>query len=76
MTVPLRKIGVLHIADKPDDFTLDDLERVLALAPRIANIVELAITLLGLRRQQRLEGVLAGVAVSVASGSSLPPPVT
>lgn len=71
LSIPLRRIGVLHIANKPEDFTLDDVQRGLALAPRIANIVELAITLLGLRRQQQLEGVLADVAVAVASGATV-----
>jgi signal transduction histidine kinase len=71
MSVPLNRIGVLHIANKPGGFSLDDLERALALAPRIATIVELATTLLRLRRQQRLEGILADVAVAVASGSSV-----
>jgi signal transduction histidine kinase len=69
MSVPLNRIGVLHIANKPSAFTLDDLELALALAPRVATIVELATTLLRLRRQQRLEGILADVAVAVASGS-------
>jgi len=71
MTVPLHRVGVLHIANKPTPFTLDDLERALTLAPRVATIVELATTLLRLRRQQRLEGILADVAVAVASGSSV-----
>ncbi|QEC48127.1 GAF domain-containing protein [Baekduia soli] len=71
MSVPLHRIGLLHIANKPEPFNLDDLERAMALAPRIANIVELATTLLRLRRQQRLEGILADVAVSVASGAGV-----
>jgi signal transduction histidine kinase len=69
MSVPLHRIGVLHIANKPTAFDLDDLELALTLAPRVATIVELATTLLRLRRQQRLEGILADVAVAVASGS-------
>ncbi|MDO8212460.1 GAF domain-containing protein [Conexibacter sp. CPCC 206217] len=69
LTVPLRQVGVLHIANKPDGFTLADVERALALAPRIASVVELATTLFRLRRQQRLEGILARVAVAVASGA-------
>jgi len=70
MSVPLNKIGVLHIANKPTPFTLGDLELALALAPRVATIVELATTLLRLRRRQRLEGILADVAVAVAQGSA------
>jgi len=69
LTVPLRRVGVLHIADKDTPFTIDDVARALALAPRIANIVALATLLLRQRRQQRLEEVLADVAVSVASGT-------
>ena len=42
LTVPLRDVGVLHLADADHDFDLDDLERALALAPRIASIVEVA----------------------------------
>ncbi|HEY6780868.1 MAG TPA: GAF domain-containing protein [Thermoleophilaceae bacterium] len=68
LSVPLHQVGVLHIANKPSDFTLEDLERAGALARRIANVVELATTLFRLRRQQRLEGILSDVAVSVASG--------
>lgn len=70
LTVPLRRVGVLHIADKDTPFTIDDVARALALAPRIANIVALATLLLRQRRQQRLEEVLADVAVSVASGTA------
>ncbi|MCW2954930.1 MAG: hypothetical protein JWQ48_4100 [Conexibacter sp.] len=70
LSVPLGQIGVLHVANKPSDFTLDDVERARALAPRIASIVELATTLFRLRRQQQLDGILSNVAVAVASGSS------
>ena len=69
LSVPLRRVGVLHIADKDEPFTLDDVAQALALAPRIANIVALATLLLRQRRQQRLEEVLADVAVSIASGA-------
>jgi signal transduction histidine kinase len=71
LTVPLGEVGVLHIANKPSDFTLDDLERAETLAPRIANVVELAMTLFRLRRQQQLDGILSEVAVSVASGEQV-----
>jgi signal transduction histidine kinase len=70
LSVPLARVGVLHIADKATPFTLADAEVALALAPRIANVVVLATTLLRQRRQQRLEEVLADVAMSVASGSA------
>lgn len=68
MSVPLNRVGVLHVANKPEPFTLEDLELALALAPRVATIVELATTLLRLRRRERLEGILADVAVAVAQG--------
>lgn len=70
LSVPLGQVGVLHIANKPSDYTLEDVERALALAPRIASIVELATTLFRLRRQRQLDGILSNVAVAVASGSS------
>ncbi len=71
LTVPLRDVGVLHIANAEHDFELDDLERALALAPRIASIVELAIRLFGHHRRQRLEETLTAVAVAVASGDGI-----
>lgn len=70
LSVPLRRVGVLHIADKAGGFTIDDVAQALALAPRIANIVALATTLLRQRRQGRLEEVLADVAVGIASGTT------
>ncbi|HEY4277958.1 MAG TPA: GAF domain-containing protein [Conexibacter sp.] len=69
LSVPLGTVGVLHIANREGPFTVLDVERALAFAPRLASVVELAITLFGLRRQQRLDSILARVAVSVASGS-------
>jgi signal transduction histidine kinase len=72
LTVTLGKVGILHLANASRDYTLDDLRRVMALAPRIAGIVELAMTVFRLRRQQRLAEILSGVAVAVASGKSLP----
>lgn len=68
LTVPLRDLGVLHIVDAGADFDVDDALRAEALAPQIANIVELTIRLLGHERRQRLEETLAGLAVAVASG--------
>lgn len=71
VSVPLERLGVLHIANKPTDFTLEDVERAQAIAPRLASIVEIATTLLRLRRQQRVDEMLADVAVAVASGAKL-----
>jgi len=72
LTVTLGDVGVLHLANAGRDYTLDDVRRAMALAPRIAGIVELAMTVFRLRRQQRLAEILSGVAVAVASGKSLP----
>lgn len=76
LSVPLsvgdRRIGVLHLANKEQEFTFDDLARVEALAPRVATVVELSRTSLRLRREQSLERVLARMALAIASGGSLP----
>jgi signal transduction histidine kinase len=66
-----RPIGVLHIANPAEDFTVADVQRAAALTPRVAGAVELARTLFRLRRQGRLEEILSGVAVAVASGESI-----
>ncbi|HET9103533.1 MAG TPA: ATP-binding protein [Solirubrobacteraceae bacterium] len=71
LTIPLGQIGVLHIADGTRDFTLGDLERAVALAPRIGSIVELATTLFRTRREQRVEETISRVAVAIASGASI-----
>jgi signal transduction histidine kinase len=71
LSIPLGKIGVLHIADGEADFDLDDLERATALAPRIASIVELAALLYRSRREQRVEETICRAAVTVASGDSI-----
>lgn len=68
LTVPLRDLGVLHIVDAETDFCVADALRAEALAPQIANIVELTTRLLGHERRQRLEETLAEVAVAVATG--------
>ena len=71
MAVPLRDIGVLHIANADHEFGLDDLALALAIAPQVANIVELALRLLHQRRQQRIAETLANVALAVASGEAM-----
>jgi signal transduction histidine kinase len=71
LAVPGRAIGVLHITNKDEDFTLDDLRRAERLAPRIATAVEYARALFDLRRKEQLEGVLSWAAVAIASGHSL-----
>lgn len=70
MTVPLRNVGVLHIADKGEPFVIEDVELALALAPRIANILALGTMMFHQRRQQRLEEILTDMAVRVASGAA------
>lgn len=70
LTVPLRGVGVLHIANGAEPFDVDDVERAQALAPRVASILELSTKLFQLRRQQRLEETLAAVAVAVASADA------
>jgi signal transduction histidine kinase len=71
LTMAGRPIGVLHLANKHEDFVIEDLQRAEFLMPRIAGAVELARTLFRLRRQQRLEEILSTVAVAVASGESV-----
>jgi signal transduction histidine kinase len=71
LTVPLRDVGILHIADGASDFDLGDLTRAEALAPRIASIIELAATLYRTRRERRVEETICRAAVAVASGDSI-----
>lgn len=75
MTTPLhlagRPIGILHVANPTRDFTVADVERAVALTPRVAGALELARTLFKLRRQGKLEEILSSVAVAVASGESV-----
>ena len=72
LSVPLsngsRRIGVLHLVNKPTDFTPDDVAATERVAPRIAIAVELTVSMARLSTHQRLEGVLTSVAVAVASG--------
>jgi signal transduction histidine kinase len=75
LSVPLnngsRRIGVLHLVNKPTDFTTDDITAAERVTPRIAIAVELAISVARMSAQQRLEGVLTSVAVAIASGQSV-----
>lgn len=66
-----RPIGILHLANKPDEFTIEDLRSAQALAPHIATLVVQAQRLLALHRQQQLEGIVAAVAVAIAAGEPL-----
>jgi signal transduction histidine kinase len=61
-------VGVLHLVDKPADFTTGDVARARALAPRVAFTVELARSVAAAAAQQRLEALLARTAVGIATG--------
>lgn len=75
LTIPLslgrRRIGVLHLANKPEPFTQDDLQKAERLAPRIATVVELGRAVFRLRRQQALTAALVNMAVGIASGGTI-----
>ena len=75
LTLPLRvgrtMIGVLHIANKPTDFTLLDLHRASQLASRISSVVELTRTMLRLRQRYSMETILSRLAVAIASGERI-----
>lgn len=72
LSVPLnngsRRIGVLHLVNKPTDFTTEDITATERVTPRIAIAVELALSVARMSAQQRLEAVLTSVAVAIASG--------
>lgn len=75
LTIPLklgsRNIGILHFANKPTQFTLEDVHRSQLLAPRIATVVELATTIPRMRRHQKAIEVLLNLALGVASGKEM-----
>jgi signal transduction histidine kinase len=64
-------VGVLHLLNKDTDFTLLDLWRLQPLLPRISGAVEIARTLLLLRREKQLADVLTGAAVAIAAGKGV-----
>ena len=72
LSVPLdsghRRIGVLHLVNKPVDFTGDDIAAIESVTPQIAIVVDLARLVLQLSARHRLEKVLSGAAVAIASG--------
>lgn len=75
LSVPLdagnRRIGVLHLINKPTDFTSDDIAAVESVSPQIAITVDLARLVVQMTARQRLEKVLTGAAVSIASAQSV-----
>jgi signal transduction histidine kinase len=66
-----KPVGVLHVANKPTEFTAEDLDRAHMIAPRVATVVELWKGMWLLRRQQSQEESLARAAVNIASGQAL-----
>lgn len=66
-----RRIGILHLINRSGEFTVDDIWRLQPLIPRIAGAVETANALSLLRRGQRLEGILARVAVAIATAEAI-----
>jgi signal transduction histidine kinase len=72
VTTPLifagRTIGILHIANKPSPFTVEDVGKIEIFAPRVAIAVEHARLLLEIRRREKVEAVLSELAVEIASG--------
>ena len=74
LSIPLwvgdRVIGVLHVANKPADFTIADLEECERVGPGIALAVEMTWMLLRERRQKQFEATLSRVAQAVADGSA------
>ncbi len=66
-----RAVGVLHLCNKPSDFTVGDVELAETFSGRIAVAVETAGTLFRLRGRGKLEGVLAEVAVAIAAGKNI-----
>ena len=75
LSVPLdtgnRRIGVLHLINKPADFTTDDIAAVESVTPQIAIAVDLARLVLQMTARHRLEKILSGAAVAIASGQSV-----
>jgi len=75
LSIPLvlggKKVGVLHLANKPAPFTEYDVYRAHMLAPRVATVVELGTAMLRLRRQQRATEVLVDLALRISSGDAI-----
>lgn len=63
-----RRIGVLHLVNKADEFTTADIVAVEAIAPQIAAAVQLARSVARMAERQRLEVMLGTAAVAIASG--------
>ncbi|GEK79639.1 GAF domain-containing protein [Agrococcus baldri] len=72
LSVPLllsgRCIGVLHLANKREEFSVDDVVLAQALSSRIASHLRYAWTLFELRRERDLERVLVRIATAAAAG--------
>jgi len=66
-----RRIGVLHVANKPTDFSPADLARMDAVAPVVASAVDHMRLILELRAKEALESALRQVATGIAAGESI-----
>jgi len=66
-----RRVGVLQVADKADDFTLADLRAAQVLAPGIALALSFTRRSSAILRRQRVDEIVSEVAVAIASGKSL-----
>jgi signal transduction histidine kinase len=75
LTVPLnigsRRIGVLQLANKPDDFGLPDVRFTYARRTHVAMAAQMVRMRDRLVRRRQLEGILGRVAVHIASGRNL-----
>lgn len=75
LSVPLtghgQRVGVLHLVNKPADFTPHDLAVVEGLAPQLTTAVALAHSVERMVAQRRLEGILSRAAVAIASGAQV-----
>jgi signal transduction histidine kinase len=75
LTVPLtlgvRRLGVLQIANKPDDFDLPDVRFTYARRAHVAIAAQMVRMRDRLARRHRLEQILGRMAVDIASGRNL-----
>jgi signal transduction histidine kinase len=71
LTMAGMRTGVLHLCNRASPLTIGDLRRAELLAPWVASAVELARSAESLRVRQRLDGMLAAVAVAVAGSAPL-----
>lgn len=63
-----RRVGVLHLANKPSDFTSEDIATVKCITSQAGMAVELVQMAARMVERQSQEGILSETAVSIASG--------